>query len=234
MKRLSPELEESLAVLSRRGWFAGRSEAVRAALTNIARLRNYDAGQALYLVEDVPNGVFGLVRGSVDISIPRVDGMDLTVHRADPGFWVGDLALLANEKRLVSVIAAEPTRVVHLPDRDIRHLVEKDPRYYADFYALSHENVGTVLRLLGNLATTPSEARVAVRLLLQAERQSSSEAGLRLSQAKLAEMVALSLPTLQRILRRLQEQGMIELGYGQIRIVDHRRLLSLCSDQPPH
>jgi len=99
---------------------------------------------------------------------------------------------------------------------------------------LSHENVGTLLRLLGNLATTPSEARVAVRLLLQAERQSSSEAGLRLSQAKLAEMVALSLPTLQRILRRLQEQGMIELGYGQIRIVDHRRLLSLCGDQPPH
>jgi CRP/FNR family cyclic AMP-dependent transcriptional regulator len=45
-------------------------------------------------------------------------------------------------------------------------------------------------------------------------------------------MVALSLPTLQRVLRRLQDGGLIELGYGRIRILDRRGLLSLCGGAP--
>lgn len=229
MSALSRELDEALDILSRGGWFAGRSESARAAIAGVARLRDYDLGQALFLVGDIPNGIFGLVRGALDITLPRADGMDLTIHRADPGFWVGDLALLANEKRLVSVVAAGPARVVHLQQRDLGLLLQQDASYYADFYALSHENMTTVLRLLGNLAITTSEARVAMRLLLQAETQSGSQPDIRLSQGKLAELVALSLPTLQRVLRRLEGEGLIKLGYGRIRIIDRRRLVALCN-----
>ena len=219
------DLDAALEALSARGWFAERPPEARAALAGIARLRDYAAGEALYHFGDAPNGIFGLVRGAIDLTIPRADGMDVTAHRAEPGFWVGDLALFAGQTRLVSVVAAEATRVVHLPARELRRLVEADPSLYADFYALTHENMATALRLLANLATTPSEARVAVRLLLLEEAQAGE---LRLSQAKLAEMIALSVPTLQRVLRRLEGEGVVELGYGRIRIVDRRGLLALC------
>lgn len=226
------DLDAAIEMLSVRGWFAERPPGLRAALADMARLRDLSAGEALYHYGDTPNGIFGLVRGALDITIPRADGMDITVHRTDPGFWIGDLALCAGQTRLVTVIAAEPARVVHLPERALRRLLQSEPGCYPDFYALTHENMRTALRLLANLTTTPSEARVAVRLLLQEEASSAEKGELKLSQAKLAEMVALSLPTLQRVLRRLQDGGLIELGYGRIRILDRRGLLSLCGGAP--
>lgn len=224
------DLEAAFEALSARGWFADRSPETRAALAGIARLRDYAAGEALYHFGDAPNGIFGLVRGALDLTIPRADGMDVTAHRAEPGFWVGDLALFAGQTRLVSVVAAEPTRVVHLPAWELRRLVEADRSLHADFHALTHENMATALRLLANLATTPSEARVAVRLLLLEEAQGGGAGDIRLSHAKLAEMIALSVPTLQRVLRRLEGEGLVELGYGRIRILDRRRLLARCGD----
>ena len=61
---------------------------------------------------EVPNGIFGLVRGSINIAFPRNDGEDYIAHHAGSGFWVGDLALFAKGLRLVSIHAAEPTTMV--------------------------------------------------------------------------------------------------------------------------
>ena len=222
------ELTAAIAVLSERGWFAERTPGVRATLAAVGRLKDYAAGQPLYLQADEPEGIFGLVSGALDIVIPRADGVDLTAHRADPGFWTGDLALIAGQTRLVSVFAAEPTRVVYLPQAELRRLAAEDPHLYADFYALSYSNVALLLRLLANLSTSPSEARVAARLL-QLEEGSTDAPAIRLSQTKLAELVALSAPTLQRVLRRLEENGLVQLGYGRIRILDRQGLRALCS-----
>jgi len=73
--------------------------------------------------------------------------------------------------------------------------------------------------------------------IVAAQTDSLKPAGasaLQISQGKLAELVALSLPTLQRVMRRLQQKGLIELGYGQIRIVDRQGLVALSTgDFPP-
>lgn len=219
-------LEEALASLSKRGWYAERSPELRAALSAIARLRDYSAGQPLYLYGDPPNGIFALVEGGLDLAIPRADGLEITAHRADPGHWIGDLALIAGQTRLVSVIAATQSRLVHVPARALQKLLDDEPRFYKEFYELTYSNFSLTLRLLANLATNPSEARVALRLLMQEE---SSRGGVSISQAKLSELVALSAPTLQRVMRRLQEDRLIEVGYGHIRILNRQGLLSLCN-----
>jgi CRP-like cAMP-binding protein len=125
---------------------------VRARLGAIARLRNFAKDELVYLAGDQPNGVFGLVSGSLNISYPRGDGEDYTVHRAGSGFWIGDAAMLAKSVRLVSVRTAEPTIMVQLPIRELARLVRDDPRLYADFYALTYENFRTTLQIVTNLA----------------------------------------------------------------------------------
>ncbi len=219
-------LESALTILSKRGWFADRPETLKAMLARIARVRRFSRGESLYLYGDVANGIFGLVDGELDINIPRADGVDLTVHRADAGFWIGDLAFFAGHTRLVSVIAAANSIVIHLSQADLRQIVENDPQLYPEFYALTYENMSVALRLLANLATSPAETRVAVRLLMY--DVSPEYAGLKISQSKLAELVGLSAPTLQRVLRRMQDDKLIKLGYGQIEILDRGGLNSLC------
>jgi CRP-like cAMP-binding protein len=235
-KARKPAVVDSLSkawrVLEKYGWLSERGPEVRTALRGIARVRDFDAGQHLYLAGDQPNGMFALVNGALDISIPRADGQDMTVHRAEPGFWIGDSAFFSNQARLVSVRAAVRSRVVHLPQEKLAEVVRSKPDIVFDFYVLSHRNVETALQLLGNLTVSSSEIRVALRLLLHDERLPDGETWIRFTQETLAQLVALSVPTLQRALRKLEEARWIEVGYRRVRIVDRARLLAFCGDVP--
>jgi CRP-like cAMP-binding protein len=225
-------LSKAWRVLEKYGWLSERGPAVNTALRRIARVRDFDAGQHLYVAGDRPNGMFALVSGALDISIPRADGQDMTVHRAEPGFWIGDSAFFSNQVRLVSVRAAVRSRVVHLPQARLAQLVRTKPEIVLDFYVLSHRNVETTLQLLGNLTVSSSEIRVALRLLLHDEKLPDGETWIRFSQETLAQLVALSVPTLQRALHKLEEARWIEVGYRRVRIVDRAGLLAFCGDVP--
>ena len=106
------DLNGALRILESCGWFSERSKETQRRLADIAKLRTFDTNQPLFLTGEVPNGIFGLVRGSINIAYPRNDGEDYIAHHAGSGFWVGDLALFAKGLRLVSIHAAEPTTMV--------------------------------------------------------------------------------------------------------------------------
>lgn len=222
------DLAAALATLARSGWFAGRSERTRALIGAEARLRRFRPGETLYRVGDAPNGLYGLVEGALRLSVPRDDGEDYVIHRADPGFWIGDAAQLSDAGRLVTLTAAAPTLAVHVGADALERLVEAEPRLYRDFYALTHQNFRTALRLFVNTLVPESDLRVALRLLHQDELAGQPERGVALAQAEFADLVGLSVPTLQRALRRLAEAGLVEVGYGRIRILDRAGLLRRC------
>lgn len=228
MKQARPNLAAALTILESQGWFAQRAQAIRAKLGAIAKLRNFAKDELIYMAGDPPNGVFGLVSGSLNISFPRGDGQDYTLHRAGPGFWVGDLALFSNGPRLVSVRAAEPTLMVQLPGKDLGRLVREDPQLYADFYALTYENFLTAFRVMVNLAIPSTEKRVADRMLLEVDTRGDEEGWIALSQSELAKLVAISLPTLQRVMRRFIGAGLVTSSYARIQIVDRDGLVRLC------
>jgi CRP/FNR family transcriptional regulator, cyclic AMP receptor protein len=76
-------------------------------------------GRADLSGRDQPDGIFGLVSGSLNISFPRGEDDDYTIHRAGAGFWIGDLALISGKHGLVSVRVAEPTVMVHFAAKDL-------------------------------------------------------------------------------------------------------------------
>jgi CRP/FNR family cyclic AMP-dependent transcriptional regulator len=224
------DLARALEVLAARGWFSQRSAETRARLGAIAKLRSFAKNDRVYLAGDPPNGMFGLISGSLNISIPRADGEDYTLHRASEGFWVGDLALFSQGPRLVSIHAAEPTLMVQLPAHDLKRLVKEDPQFYADFYALTYENFRTAFQIMSNLAISPMDKRLADRLLLEVEARGDADGWISLSQTELASLTAISLPTLKRVIRRFALAGFIDHRYARIRVVDPEALRRICRD----
>ena len=222
------DLATALDVLATHGWFSQRSTETRTCLCTIAKLRNFAKDELVYLAGDAPNGVFGLVSGSLNVSFPRGDGEDYTLHRAGSGFWVGDLALFSGGVRLVSVRAAERSLMVHLPVHDLEALLRDDPRLYADFYALTYENFKTAFRIISNLGIASTEKRLADRLIMEAEARGDADGWIPLSQPELAKLVAISVPTLQRVMRRFANAGLVRNSYAQIQVVDRDALMRLC------
>jgi CRP/FNR family cyclic AMP-dependent transcriptional regulator len=186
MTQASPDLNSALRILEAQGWFAERSKATRARLAAIAKLRNFVKDERLYLAGDPANGIFGLVSGSLNISFPRGDGEDYTIHRAGAGFWIGDLALISGKPRLVSVRAAEPTVMVQLPVQDLTR-IRVEPQIFADFYALAYQNFETALRVIGNLSIPSAHRRLADRLILEVDARGDANGWVALSQSEPGE-----------------------------------------------
>ena len=105
--------------------------------------------------------------------------------------------------------------------------------------ALQHQGHG--LWILAQLAEVASQAlhRLDVCLLsgdlrigdehdsvcsLQDELAGASDGWILLSQDDIAMFTAVSLPTLQRVLRRFSDAGLIEIGYGRLRVLDRAGL----------
>jgi CRP/FNR family cyclic AMP-dependent transcriptional regulator len=221
------DLRSAITILENAGWFSQRPQKTRALLTTIARLRNFSKNEPVYLAGDRANGVFGLVRGSLHISLPRMDGEDFTAHRAGAGFWIGDLALFAGSERLVSVRAIEPTQMVQLPADALHELVRENPWLYEDFYALTYQNFRTTFAILSMLSMSSTAKRVATKLLLEADTRADRDGWINISQPELAGLLAMSLPTLQRIMRRFQTAGFIKSSYARIQVLDRNALAQI-------
>ncbi|ODR97152.1 hypothetical protein AUC70_12825 [Methyloceanibacter stevinii] len=230
MKKDAWDLERALEVLRSRGWYSERSKETQKRLAEIARLRTFDTDEPVYSSGQVPNGVFGLVNGSIKVAFPRNDGEDYIAHHAGSGFWIGDLALFANAPRLVSIHAAEPTTMVQLRPQGILRLIQDDPQLHTDFYALTYENFRTALNLIANLAIVSIDKRVADRLLLETAAHPKADGWVQLSQPDLAQLLAVSLPTLRRTIGRLAHAGLVEQGYGRVKVVDRKGLQKIIHD----
>lgn len=226
---LRHDLASAAATLCARGWLAGRDASFRNLILSAGRSRTFQPKQAIYRVGDEPDGIYGVYEGSISVWIPTDSGIDYLAVRTDPGFWIGDLALFAEQRRLVSVIAATRVRALFVSSVDMNAIVRADPDRYRDFYALTHENMALSLRLLSNVATPGSEQRLGLRLLQHDDTHPASGEWLLCSQDELAQMLAISLPTLQRALKRLIKAGMVEVGYGRIRVIDRDRLIRHCA-----
>lgn len=224
------EFFRACAFLRRRGWLSERSPAEQDAILGVARLVSFGPGETIYHMGDRADGVYGVVSPGVRILLPADDGQVVDVHRAEAGFWAGESALLADGTRLVSLIATQQTTAVHIPRATILDLVEADSSLFRAFYALSHRNLATALRLLANMSLGSSARRLAMRLFHYEEVNGAPGDWIEIGQSDLAELVAVSLPTLQRIIRRLVAAGALESGYGRVRVLDREKLLALCND----
>lgn len=209
-----------LAPLDRLGWLAEQPKALRDWMAEAGRWRSYSSGQVLYEAGDRALGLYGLAEGSLDIAFPLVADEPVSIHRGEPGFWIGDLALLADTERLVSVRAGRFARVLTVPGPAIRAHLDRHPQHWRCFYALTHRNMAIALALLGEALALPPSARVA-RRLLQLGDAHGEVAG---TQEEIAGLVGVTRTTVRRALKRLVADGVVETGYRSLKILSRERL----------
>lgn len=213
--------------LHRRGWFAEQPDDLKQKLQSIARLQTFRPGQYLYHAGDVPNGIFGLRSGSLEIEFPLVADSPVTLLRKNDGMWIGDSALLSNTNRTVSIVAVQECSCVYLPGREIKALLKEEPHHWSSFYDLSARNTLLAVTLLAESLSLTVRARVCRMLMGLSQGRSEAE----ITQDALATMLGIARPTLRRCLIDLTSMGVVEIGYGKIKVIDKKALESFKDEQ---
>ncbi|MEM9911863.1 MAG: Crp/Fnr family transcriptional regulator [Pseudomonadota bacterium] len=214
-------------VLRSSGWLSQCSDSLRTKLLKLGRVNRLEPGETLFRYGDPPEGIFGVATGAVHIGVPADDGQELVIYHADKGFWVGDLELFSDGPRMATVTAATHTLCLFFSKPGLVDLLAAYPQFYRDFYRMSYENGYAIMRTLANMTVTGSDRRLALRILQYDERKTDADAWIAIAQSQLAMTTALSLPTLERVLRKMASAGLVEVGYGKIRILDRQGLRNL-------
>lgn len=216
-------------------WFGSLSAPLRQRVLALCVVRKYDRGQVISVEESAARGLHAVLEGQVHLVRDIGGGDEGLVHVAEPGFWFGEFALLTGRLTVVTAVAHTPARLLFLSKAKFDALVTEDPRLYPKFAQLVFDRYALLLRAIVQGHDMDPEARLRQRLamlgaLRARDRPEAGPPTLAISQANLAKMVGISRQTLNTMLGALQRQGLIELGFKSIRVLDAARLVAFVAD----
>jgi CRP-like cAMP-binding protein len=205
-------------------WFRPLPEALKTQILQRSAVRSFRKGEFLIREGAPPRGLYGLMHGRTRHVRSVSDGDEVLVHVGEPGIWFGEFPLLSGQPSVGSVIADAAVRALFLPVGEFQRIVEGEPRYYREFNRLLWERYALLFRFMAEAQGLAPEAWLRSRLIGVAEVQRGERpllgpATITMSQSELANMIGMSRQTLNMLLARLQERGMVEVGYRTIRLL---------------
>jgi aquaporin Z len=85
------------------------------------------AGETIMREGDSPTEAYLIVRGTLDVRLNESAGDAAFVARLGPGDWVGEIALILDEPRSSTVVAATDAQLRRITKNDLGHVLSEDP-----------------------------------------------------------------------------------------------------------
>ncbi|MGH9077904.1 MAG: Crp/Fnr family transcriptional regulator [Acidimicrobiales bacterium] len=188
--------------------------------------RHFGRRQELFGHGDRSDGMHLVVQGRVIVRMGTPAGDYATLSVVGPQEIVGEQSLLAGDaRRSASALALDPVETLYLSRDAFERLRTRHPSVDRFLIGLL---TARVLRLSDQLVEAlfvPAHQRVLRRVVDAAGAYRRDRVPL--TQEDIATMAGSTRPTVNRVLRRAEEAGMLRLGRGHLQILDPRALHAL-------
>jgi CRP-like cAMP-binding protein len=236
-----PDPSSYLPVLQSGRWFAQLPLPLSQALLDMARVRTLAAGEALFLRNSPPCGLYAVVRGAIRISgvaggvgSPSADAKEAVLIVLPPPVWFGEVSVFDNSARTHDAHAAGPATLLHIPHDGLVQWLQQHPQHWRDLALLMADKLRLAFVTLEEQAVLPAPVRLARRLVQMAQgygqiqTQGTSRRTLELTQEQLSLMLGISRQTTNGILNDLKDRRILDVQRGQLEILDFPALQGLC------
>ncbi len=207
-----------------RGWLSLTPASFRDAVLERSQLVETDPGGVIYQVGDAPGGLYGLLSGSLGISIAPGENGPYLAHFAQPGTWFGEGAVITGRPRQVGLTATSACQLLHLPLHSLNEILGNDPTAWRSVALLTTLHLDVAIGAADDLMIRGHLPRfVAILLRLGGCRSHGPtpevSVEVHVSQSDLAHMANVGRTTANTMLRSLARAGHIEHSYRHIRIL---------------
>jgi CRP/FNR family cyclic AMP-dependent transcriptional regulator len=221
----SSALKPRFPTLNDHGWLTLTPPDFRQAIFERLTTRKLAAGEAIYRSGDLEGGLWALIEGGVQFEIPGPQLTPSMALVAVPGFWFGEAPLISKAVRRTNAYAAHGSVFATISISDCRAIVEEDPTRWQWIALLANMNRDLVMGLAADLLLQEPRQRIVAALLrLSGWRADSALSPLNgpvhLSQQQLGQIANLSRTAVSGILRDLERQGLIAVGYRTLEVLD--------------
>lgn len=188
--------------------------------------RRIAGGMMVFRNGDRPAKIHVVREGTIELTA-EVRGRRVSLQVLRPGDMFGDIPLLLQHNEHLDARAVDDSVVLSIDAETVSRLMAERPRFAQRWLvSLAERTLGCHQRLLDLLAGQ-LDARVASLLLHEATRNE-----VKLSQARIADLVGSRRSPVNQILKRFEGDGLIEVGYRQVRVVDSDGLRTVAGRMP--
>jgi len=191
-------------------------------------VRTVRAGDVVATAEELGTKLFILMNGRAQLVCHNKEGRRMTISRLGPGSIFGDGSMLNQDNPTdVFAEALDDCSIWMLPETHARTMTERYPIIGWGMLQTFGRRLRQVEDRLEEVAYKKLPQRLA-RLLLDLSNGDDKTA-IRTSHQSLADMLGTYRETVSTILRGFKAEGMVELGYRRIYVVDPAALDALAS-----
>lgn len=203
---------QTRTILLQHGWFASLPAPLAELILDRSSQREV-ADALIYVTGDAVTGQFAVLSGEVRLVANTTAGKHILYRILKPGGWFGHLSVLDQQPRFQDAVAIGPTRLLYLSMAAFSAIIEQEPRYALSFAQLICRDIREAMTMLAEMRATPLPRRLA-QVLLQTSCDAASQE--RITQEALAAMVGASRQTVNRVLRKWQDNRLIQIEYGRV------------------
>ena len=227
-----PDRDNSLALFIERikesPLFGSLREDSLAFLWSRAKLIHYQAGAMVFGEGEPSQGLYWLQSGTLKAVKYSTSGREQVLHLNKPGQTFNEVGALSILPSPASVVALAPAHVWHIPGNTIRQLIRQDPDFAQAIIDVLSKRLRDSAALVEDLSLRPVISRLSRLILDEAEGDTLLRPSW-YTQNELAARLGTVTDVVQRSLRKLEADGLIEVGRQQILIIDRDQLEQLAS-----
>jgi CRP-like cAMP-binding protein len=188
------------------------------AFSKVISIRHLQRGDVVATPEDLTRKMYMLMSGKVNLVCTNNEGRRLVIASLEPGAIFGEGALDRRSDPSVFVEAAEPVSVWVVPASEARNMTMQYPILGWGMLQTYGARLLQVENSLEDVAYKKLPERLAMLLLEMSSYQNGLIKGV--SHQSLADHLGTYRETVSAILRDFKRQGVVELGYRRITILD--------------
>lgn len=176
-------------------------------------LRRYGNNSRIIHAGDESSTLYYITRGSVSVLIENETGHEMVLAYLNQGDFFGEMGLFDEDARSALVIARGECEVAELSYQKFREIIEHDPEILMHLTGQISRRLRDTSRKVINLAFLDVAGRVA-RTLLDLSHQPDAVTHpdgmqIRITRQEIAKIVGCSREMAGRVLKELEDQGLI-------------------------
>ena len=231
-----PEHARVRAMLDRSIHFRDLAAQERDGIAGLSRLRklrdNELAGSAGRPHEDL----WIVLQGGLRLSTVTERGDEFVYAVLGPGSFYGLGHVIGSPNAITDARAFGPTELAAIPGAQFLALLDANPRLWRHVTGLLLRRLTLAMSVIRDFSVAPLEQRIVRRLLGQAMGGGADLAGagpieIRVNQSDLGRMLGSSRSRINAELKRMESDGLLQIGYRSITLLDLARLREIAGPE---
>lgn len=186
-----------------------------------AKTVQIEAREILFSKGDPGDRLYLVAKGLIRIGVLSVEGREVTYGMIQPGELFGEIAVLDGGVRSADATAMETSELLALERKDVNAFLQRHPIQALHLLTVLCDRVRRADDLLEDVVFLSLPSRLAKHLLmlkttLGSQTQAKGPTTIRLSQQEVADHLGISRESVNKVLSKWEQAGIVTLGRGQI------------------